>query len=166
MEITIRDYSIESAFERIYAEIENQGIECETPNFNFGFINITNNEGVTDIDVFKESGVIFGTELDSPGENTRDLQTRVENTPTKGSKTWETRYMGIFDRKDGMSVVPGSAVSMKGECIQICRDASQETSRNTFVIIGKSAVEFSRCQAEIQYVPSSGQASGVYKFVW
>lgn len=164
MEIIIRDYSIESAFNRIPSELESLGEEC--PLIKNGFINVTDNTGVADIDVFKGTNVIFGTELSKPGENTNETQTRVENTPTKGSKNWETKYLGVFDSPLSLNLVPGSITTMKEECVQACKEATKNTMRNTYVIIGKSAIEFNRCQAEVQYKPSAGQTPGVYKFVW
>ena len=90
----------------------------------------------------------------------------MKNTPAAGAKKYKTCYLGVFDHKKGMEVVPDSTKELKGDCIAHCRQVCSETGRDIFVIIGKKTDGFNRCQAEISYKPSKNQDYGTYTFVW
>ena len=163
MKVVVQDYSIESAFRRIHEELE-EGQTC--PDYGLGFINVTGNEAVADLSRFDGLGVVFGQTLEEKGENVNDVTTQVINHPTKGAKKYKTVYLGVYDHKKSTDVFIDAKSDNKGDCVAKCREESERTGRNLFVIIGKSTDGFDRMESEIRYKPSSNQSYGVYEFTW
>ena len=141
MKVTIQDYSIESAFRRIHEELTEGQVQ---PDPSHGFINVTDNEGVSDLSKFEGTGVVFGRTIEERGENVNDAQTQVINHPTKGAKKYKTIYLAVYDHKKGMELYPDAKADNKGDCVDKCREESARTGRNLFVIIGKTTDGFDR----------------------
>jgi hypothetical protein len=168
-EIIIHDFSLQSAFSRLTEELETEGFDKENwPTYLEKFINLDEYEGfnVETAEDFQGKGLIFGYTVEHPSENSNKIKSRVENVVIEGDKKWETRYLALYDEPYGHEVVEDSNKPIKKECIDIARAATELTGRTTYVIIGKSPIEFDRCQAEITYIPSQKQKMGKYMFIW
>jgi hypothetical protein len=110
--------------------------------------------------------IIYYKVLNSLGPNENTIDTKVNNIVFKGDKKWETSYIGVYDNPDSIKIVPNSKSLIKQECIDKCREETSKTGRNTYVIIGKSPVNFERVQAEIIYKPSKNQNYATIEFIW
>jgi hypothetical protein len=168
-EIIIHEFSLHTAFARLSEELETENIEKEIwPTYLERFINLDEYEEFdTQIaEEFQGKGLIFGYTLEHPSENSNKIKSRVENVVVEGDKKWETKYVAVYDDPYGIEIVENSRKSIKKECIDVARAATELTGRTTYVIIGKSPVDFDRCQAEITYLPSQKQKMGKYKFIW
>jgi len=99
-------------------------------------------------------------------ENTNVTKSSVENYSVKGDKNWRSRYIAVFDKDDGDELVPTVDSAVKKEAVDSARIVTEMTGRDTFVILGKSPIKFSRVQARITYKASKGQELGKYLFIW
>jgi len=163
MEIIIKAFSLEGAHSLFMDEVEEK--EYKPPSINDKFINL---DGYEDIDVNKlhGSGILFGLTISPPGENINKTKSSVTNVAISGDKKWETGYLALYDNPKGDQVVKGSKSNIKKETIDFAREITETTGRDTYVIIGKYPVGFTRLQASINYKPSRDQKLGEYKFIW
>jgi len=158
----IKAYSIWDAFEYLKEDLK----EDNYKNIPEEFINLDELSGLVSmdfLDAIDGKGIFFGRTVERFGENANQIQTIVNNFSVKGDKKWKTTYLGVW-ADSRMDVIPGSQSDIKKECVDKVREIVSETGRNAHVIIGKSTVEFSRIQSEINYKPSPKQEMGTYEF--
>jgi len=108
-------------------------------------------------------GYIFYRIEQKPGANDNKIHTSVTDFPSKGEKKWDTKYL-VVDISD--NVLLSKQFTIKKDAVDAAREFSSENFIDTYVLIGKTATNFSRIQSKITYKPSLKQAEGTYVFIW
>lgn len=158
MVVEISAYNIEDAFKLLKEEHDLP--MHDYINLDDKLINVASDNN------YEGLGLCFGFRTALIGENKNQIQTVVKNMPAGGTKKWKTVYAIVYDRPDSTQLASEDMPEIKKTAIDNARAISQETGRNTFLIVGKSPDNFSRVEAEINYKPSPGQETGVFKFIW
>jgi len=168
MEVIIKSTSIQSAFEILKKDLEEEKNKPKTLDYFINLDELYENEDEKEdiIDRLQIKGVVHGYTLGKLGFNENKVLVTIKNFPTQGEKKWETVYLALYDDPRGDDVVPGSRTKIKKDCIDIARKASEKECRNTFIIVGKAAANFDRLETAVLYKTSSNQKIGEYKFIW
>jgi len=166
MECIIKSTSIESAFEILKRDLEEENNKPKTTKFFINMDKLTDEIDEEFVESVAINGLIFGYTISKLGLNENKVQVSIKNYPTQGEKKWETVYLALYDNPNFDEVVPNSRTKIKKDCIDAARKASEEEGRNTFIIVGKSAANFNRLEAAVLYKTSSNQKLGEYKFIW
>ena len=128
------------------------------------FVDIGDVEGVGSLDRYEDLGIVFYYMAQKPGKNVNKIQTSVVDFPSKGEKKWETKYL-VIDRF-GNLLLNNTDFKIKKDAVDAAREYTAENYINSKVIIGKSALNFSRTQSEIKYKPSLEQTDGRFIFIF
>lgn len=169
MDREIKAFSLQQAYQYLLLELE-EAKEILPKNKQVINVEELGLEGNYDsvLNLLNGTGMCAGYCMEPPTVNPNQTTSQVLDTKNPpGDKKWETQYLAVFDSPFGDEVLPGTAKSAtKKECVDKARIIVSETNRDAFVLIGKSPVGFSRCQAMVLYKPSTKQTTGTYLFVW
>lgn len=170
MEKLITAFSIEQAFVQLAISQKIAQNKIRTKEFlNLDDI-LSTTDREADIERFKElfegRGKIIGYTLVPAAENPNLITYQTLNNVIEGDKKWSNIYLAIYDTPFNDLVVPDSSSLTKKECVSKARIACANEKRDIFVILGKKAVDFSRCSTSIIYKPAPGQTPGQYCFIW
>jgi len=154
MVVEIEEYSFDEAFE-IFKEKKKVDFEK--------FLIIERSLHLEELSRYEGMGFCFAYMMHRPEGNKNKIKTSVLDTPTKGKKDWLTKYL-IVDANN--RVLTNKNYDTKKDAVDAARLYTKENFLNSYVIIGKSASNFSRVQAEINYKPSGNTIPGEFIFVY
>jgi hypothetical protein len=170
MKQVLEALSLHEAFMWLKKEVIPELPEDQRPKHYLSFVDLDmHGINYTDEDFIKSlegKGILYGCTEYPSGENTNKVLVSIKNHPKEGEKKWESAYIAVYDFKSNFKAVPGSEKTIKKECIDIARAASEAEKRHTYVVLIKRPVNFKRLEAEIIYKPSQGQKLGKYLFIW
>jgi len=170
MRQVVEALSLHEAFLWFKKEIVLEIEESKRPKLYTSFVDL-DQHGIknTDEDIMQDlegKGILYGCTQNPSGDNSNKVLVSIKNHPKEGEKKWESAYIAVYDYKTNFKAVPGSEKTIKKECIDIARAASEAEKRNTYIVLIKRPVNFKRLEAEIIYKPSQDQKLGKYLFVW
>lgn len=159
----INAYSIQQAFAWMFERDESSD---SIPKKLIDITNLDHNDRESIVNILIELNYCVGYCETQPGPNPNQTQSQVIDTVVKGDKKWSTKYVAVYDNPYGNEIVKGSIHSIKKNSVDAARQASETENRDTFVLIGRSPIDFPRCSAQVLYKPSPKQQLGLYKFIW
>lgn len=151
MQQNIEAYSLDEAIEIFY----------ESNELNLQEIILT--DPIVNTNKYENLCLLFILELKKPGINENVNKTSLLDITTNGQKIWTSSYV-VINRFN--KLISNKKHSTKKDAVIEAREYTANNNINTKVILGKSAENFSRIQAEITYKPALNQKSGIYKFIW
>tara|TARA_R110000796_G_scaffold177590_3_gene294423 strand:+ start:2400 stop:2906 length:507 start_codon:yes stop_codon:yes gene_type:complete len=168
MKIKVKSLNIQEAFNNIGDAIENID-PAEWPQDIDRFIDLDTYEDL-DLDrIIKKvqgTGILFGYKSEELGKNTGKVKSLTTKSKIELPFNWQSSYMAVWDTPKGVNVIKGSKSKDLAATTKIAKEATENTGRSSFVIVGAYPVGQPRLCASIEYKPSANTKLAEFTFIW